>query len=257
MFFFFPVPLRHGIVKVAGLRCMLVRAHCVSELARPRRGVLHSNAGHVFEPLFFFWAPLRGGSGSARSSYRTCQQVRGARQHPRHCFPARHWRAHGRRAQHVSCRDPRPSQPGCGVRPRPVDSAREDFGAIVVPRPGVDLQDDAARAVQARLQALEDLRPHRPFRRDACCTDAVSGRRLVQPRPNFDPKSRTDGRHVSSCPEDRSGARCRLLASDPLQTLPEKGSVQEDGSHLPVEVVAPATWETWEWCSKPCCSCSV
>ena len=67
-FFFFPVPWRHGIVKVAGLRCMLVRAHCVSELARPRRGVLHSNAGHVFEPLFF--------------SGRHCAVARGQHDHP-------------------------------------------------------------------------------------------------------------------------------------------------------------------------------
>ena len=54
--------------------------------------------------------------------------------------------AHGRRAQHVACRDPRLSQSGCGgCASAAADSAREDLGETA-PHRGVDLQDNAARA---------------------------------------------------------------------------------------------------------------
>ena len=114
---------------------------------------------------------------------RACPQVPSARQHPRHSS-AHHRGVHGGRQQHVACRGACPNQPGCGrYSTNSGGFVRGDLSETTQ-----DLQDDTARArdsgdsaVQARVQALQDLQPHRPVKRDrACSTAAVSDRHVVQ-----------------------------------------------------------------------------
>ena len=100
------------------------------------------------------------------------------------------------------------------------------MGKITVVRRGVDLQDDSRGP--SFTASGEDLQLHRPVRRDrACCTDAFSGRRVVQKLAGLEtrrttrqrrPKSRTDGHHNSSYLEVHSGA-----ATDPVwHTFPRE-----------------------------------
>ena len=96
-------------LRVAGLRCMLTRVHCVSKLAGPCCGVSYCHAHHQVEPLLLFGRHCAVDRDQHDHPSRACLQVRRPRCHPRHCSSAHHRRAHGGRAQHVAGRDPYPT----------------------------------------------------------------------------------------------------------------------------------------------------
>ena len=92
-------------LRVAGLRCMLIRVHCVSKLAGPCCGVSYCHAHHQVEPLLPFG---RHCAVDRDQHVLACKydvhDVTLATAHPAH-----HRRAHVGRAQHVAGRDQCPT----------------------------------------------------------------------------------------------------------------------------------------------------
>ena len=143
---------------------MPVRAHCASKLAG-RHGAPCCH-GDQAEPLLLSGRHCAVGRGLHDHPTCASRQVRGARQHRRHCPPAHHWRLHGGRAQHVTCRDPRASC--CATTP--ADSASGDLREISVPRGGVTPHEVTGTetalskpdCVVQKLQGLENTANHSP-----------------------------------------------------------------------------------------------
>ena len=254
-------------MKVTGLPHMLVRAHCVSRLAGLGRGMLHCHADSLT-------APLRGGLGLARPSYLFLQACTRCRATP---FATAHPRTFGQltKDEHdtllAEVRDQ--ASPAAEGVPPPLLALQEKtsarslhrVAAIICRTTLVEFQGNGDSAVQARLQAREDLvDPSDETEQAAPMPSQVDERRRNykehgEPLPNFDPSPEQTAAKSARIPLEPNS-----LLTPVWQMFSEKAppsiSCKRTGRTCPWKFIGRPRWKRGSRagaCTKPSRSCSV